>query len=207
MEFNDKGEFKVGNTTLSTPIKIRIPEYGYELPEIHSSSPISMPIYVKVAYIINWLERGINIDFCGDKGSTERVFFFVMEYNRYVQEENKKIEDIESHYRPALNAQARLYRTIDFKNYLETKKENETIPFKVNPFKGIPSNNEAGSNNDNDRIYQNPLKSKNKKSKDVLKVPYEKPITPDEVYAYDAFEPIREAFIAEHNEFDDVELK
>jgi hypothetical protein len=72
---NDKGEFLVGKTKLSTLIEIRIPEYGYDLPEIHSSSPIPLPMYASVANVINWLERGINVEFCNIK-DRDRVFFF-----------------------------------------------------------------------------------------------------------------------------------
>jgi hypothetical protein len=63
MEFNRNGGLKVGNTLLSTPMRIRIPEYGYELPEINSSSPIPIPMYTSVANIINWLDMGINVEF------------------------------------------------------------------------------------------------------------------------------------------------
>jgi hypothetical protein len=197
MEFTKTGEFKVGNTTLSTPIQITIPVYGYELPEIHSSSPIPIPIYTKVANIINWLERGITVEFC-ERESVEKVFFFIMEYNRYVQEENKKIDDIENHYRLALKAQEKLYRTIDFKNYIENKRATEEIPFKKNIFKGIKKKSTDSFTNP---FYKRNKREPSKSQKDH----YEDSITPGDVYAFDIFAPIQD-IIVEKTRFDEVEL-
>jgi hypothetical protein len=204
MDFTESGIFKVGNTTLSTPIRIRIPEYGYELPEIHSSSPIPMPMYTKLENIINWLDRGIDIDFCGSKENLEKVFYFVLEYNRFIQEENKKITDLNDHYRPALNAQERLYRMIDYKSFVETKKAKNEVPFKKSLYKGIPH---SGEGIDVTQSYKNPfLKKKNKSKGPLSQVPYEEPIAPEETHAYDIFSSLRDTLTIEHSRFDDVDL-
>jgi hypothetical protein len=204
MDFTNAGEFKVGNTTLSTPIRIRVPEYGHELPEIHSSSPIPMPMYTELRHIINWLDRGIDIDFCGSKENLEKVFYFILEYNRFVQEENKKIEDIDRQYRPALNAQDKLYRMIDYKSFIESKKARQEVPFKKNIYKGIPHN---GEGIDATQSYKNPFfKRKNKPKGPLPQVPYEEPITPGEVHAYDIFAPLQDALAIEQSRFDDEDL-
>jgi hypothetical protein len=205
MEFTGRGEFKVGNTALSTPIKIRVPDYGQELPEIHSSSPVAIPVWVKLAYVINWLERGIDIEFCNGKEDLERVFYFILEYNRYAQEENKKMEDIEGHYPLALNAQSRLYRAIDFKNYVDSRKAAEADPFKMNIFKGIPG---QGGGDRPSAVYKNPLAGKNRKqSPGMPEIPAEEPVSPGGVYAYDTFAPIKESEIIERTPFDNLELR
>jgi hypothetical protein len=197
MEFTTDGEYKVGNTTSSTPIQIRIPEYGYELPEINSSSPIPIPIYTSVANIINWLDRGINVEFC-DKKNAEKVFFFILEYNRYAENENKKIDNIDEKYKVASNAQTVLFRMIDFKNYTEKKKADEEIPFKHNLFKknkNQQSSQFTSSYNNPNMKRNNQINSDNKPNETL---------SPLEITAYDIFSPSHEINIIESDPFKDI---
>jgi hypothetical protein len=198
MEFTKDGTFKVGNTTLSTPIQIRIPDYGYELPEIHASSPLSMPTYISVANIINWLERGINIDFC-DQNNMERVFFFIMEYNRFAKEENKKFDDDKDHYRLALNAQNRLFRDINYKHEINNKKADEVSPFKVKPYKRTANAYSSDYKNSYSR-KQKALMPESMKKKKV------KPISPENVYAFDIFTSNPDTLLAESDPFSDIDF-
>jgi hypothetical protein len=198
MEITSDGEFKVGNTKLSTPIMIRVPDYGYELPEIHSSSPISLPMYTSVANIINWLERGIDVEFCNKRIDMERVFFFILEYNRFVKDENKNIDDIDKQYKIANVAQSRLYQRLDFNNMKEKKEADVNIPFKKNLFK-----KKIGKNRGIASSYRNPYnENKDKKQQKANTGPF----NPNDVYAYDAFAPMQDIIKSEYTSFDDVEL-
>jgi hypothetical protein len=195
MEITKEGKFKVGDTTFSTPIMVRIPDYGYELPEIHSSSPIALPIYTAVANIINWLERGIDVEFCNNRIDMERVFFFILEYNRFVKEENKKIDDIDNQYRMANAAQSRLYQRLNFNNMKEKIKADEDIPFKRNLFKN--------KSNDVANPYRNPyMEEQSKKQQKAGKESF----NPADSYAYDVFAPIQDTIQNENSLFSDVEL-
>jgi hypothetical protein len=199
MEFTKNGSFKVGNTTLQTPIQIRIPEYGYELPEIHASSPLSMPIYTAVANIINWLERGIAVEFCDSKNA-ERVLFFIMEYNRFAREENKKIENAEEHYKIALNAQNILYSQINYKHDLIERSADEKVPFGSNLYKGIKKSRE----NDKISLYKNPFMRKNKNTNEPSKKKDITPLKPGDVYAFDVFSIDPETLTIEAEEYPDI---
>jgi hypothetical protein len=200
MEITSKGDFKVGNTTLSTPILIRIIEYGHELPEIHSSSPVSVPMYVPVAHIINWLERDIGVEFC-DKKDMERVFFFLLEYNRFAQDTNKKIDDIEKHYKVAMKAQTNLYRALDYNNFMETKKAEEEIPFKKKLFKNSSPRKGIVSS------YRNPFLDKKLKNKESPDQKIEREyFNPGNSFAYDMFAPVFDRTTPETGSFYDVEL-
>jgi hypothetical protein len=196
MEITSEGEFKVGNTKLSTPIMIRIPEYGHELPEIHSSSPISIPMYASVANIINWFERDIGVEFC-NKTDMERVFFFVLEYNRFAQDANKKIDDIEQQYKLAPKAQANIYRILSFNNYNETKKAKEDIPFKAKPFRKPLQKNEIISS------YRNPYIEKDKNKQKPVGREY---FNPGDSFAYDIFAPVSDRVSPRETSFAEVEL-
>jgi hypothetical protein len=196
MKITNEGDFKVGNTKLSTPILIRIPEYGHELPEIHSSSPISLPMYAAVAHIINWLERDIGVEFCNPK-DMERVLFFLLEYNRFAQEANKKIDDIEQQYKIVMKAQSNLYRTLDFNNYVETRKAKEEIPWKKNLYKG------SSQIKNNISSYKNPFMEKRTNKGQNTKQEY---YNPGDSFAYDIFAPVADSVSPEKNSFNDVEL-
>jgi hypothetical protein len=198
MEITPNGDFKVGNTTLKSPIMIRILDYGWDLPEIHSSSPIGIPTYTSVANIINWLERGIDVEFCNKKIDMERVFFFLLEYNRFAEEENKKIDAIENHYRIASNAQARLYRTLDYNNFIEKRKADEKIPFKKNLTKKIKQKKNSIVSS-----YRNPyMEKQNQKGQRTSDES-----NPTESYAYDVFAPLHDSIQPEISSFKDVELE
>jgi hypothetical protein len=196
MEFDKNGNFKVGNTSLSTPVEIRIPEYGYELPEINSSSPIPMPMYTSVSNIINWLERGINVEFINLK-DRERVFFFILDYNRFIQKENKAIEDPDEQYRPAVNAEQILLKAIDFTSYINKRAADEKIPFKKKPFKGrirVEHSGQASSPRTKNKMFAGMKQS----DREV--------ITPNEVRAYDLFSQSPNIGIISRGPFDDIEL-
>jgi hypothetical protein len=201
MEITSEGDFKVGNTTLSTPVLIRITEYGHELPEIHSSSPIPIPMYASVANILNWLERDIGIEFC-DKKDMERLFFFVMEYNQFAQEQNKKINDIEKYYKIATKAQKNLYRSLDFNNFIETQKAEEEIPFKKRLFKSSSSQQKNITSS-----YHNPFVDKRFKDKQNKKSKVEREVfNPGSALAYDIFAPVFDNITPEETSFNDVEF-
>jgi hypothetical protein len=202
MEFTDNGLLKVGKTTLSTPVQIRIPVYGYELPEINSSSPIPMPMYTSVSNIINWLERGIDVEFSDNK-DREKVFFFVLEYNRFVLKENKKIEDPDKQLRPATNAEQNLFKRIDFTSYINKKEADGMIPFKRKPFKGKVKPENKGQVSTS---YKNP-NIKNKLFGGIAAGIREAAIvTPEESRAYDLFTPSLETGVIGKGQFDNIEL-
>jgi hypothetical protein len=200
MEFSKDGKLKVGNTTFSSLFQIRIPEYGYELPEINSSSPIIMPMFNSVANIINWLERGIYVEF-HDKKDAEKIFFFIMEYNRFAEGENKKIDNIDDQYNIAANAQMRLFKIIDYKHYVEKMKADEEIPFKHNPFKGIKKHSDKEQISSS---YKNPFVKRVKqgiKKKQQLNLP-----VPDDIFAYDLFKPSPDMNIVEADIYKDIDF-
>jgi hypothetical protein len=199
MDITKDGGFKVGNTTLQTPLKIRITDYGYELPEINASTPLSMPIYAKAAFIINWLERGINVEFADIK-SEERLFFFITEYNRFANEENKKIDNVENHYKLALNAQERLYKELDFKHVLKIKKEIQSSPFEMKLYKGIPKTSPNRVDKD---IKKDSLK-KSKSSKNIKAVYKDRPVGPGDSHAFDIFSQNPETLLIEKDAFPDI---
>jgi aspartyl/asparaginyl-tRNA synthetase len=202
MEFTKEGMLKVGSTTLATPVKIRIPDYGYELPEIHSSSPIPLPMYNPVAHIINWLERGINIEFC-TKEDADKVFFFIIEYNRFAEAENKNIENVDDQYKLAIKAQEKLFKMIDYKNYIEKKKADGDIPFKHSQhlFKGIKKR----SSEQVSTSYKSPF-IKNRKD-GAKKKQFYTPPSPDEIFAYDIFSPSPDINVIENDMYKDVDLR
>jgi hypothetical protein len=201
MEFTKDGGFKVGETTLKTPIKVRVPDYGYELPEIHASSPLSMPVYTPMANVINWIERGINVEFCDAKGA-EKTFFFIMEYNRFAKEENKKIESPEDQYRLVLNAQNRLYRELNFKHNENEKKVEESVPFISSLYKG---NKQTSSENNSIRSsYNNPYINKSKPSKKKQKAIKERQLSPTNVRAFDMFVPKPDSLLVDPDTFVDI---
>jgi hypothetical protein len=200
MELTKEGKLKVGNTTFSSLFRIRIPEYGYELPEIHSSSPIIMPMYNSTANIMNWLEREIYIEFC-NKEDAERVFFFIMEYNRFAESENKKIDNLDEQYKIASKAQMRLFKIIDYKHYIEKKKADEEIPFKRNLFKGIKRPNIDGQISSS---YKNPFMKRGKEG--VKKRQRVLPTTPDDIFAYDLFKPSPDVNIVEADLYKEIDF-
>ena len=172
------GEFVVGNLKLKTPLRITIPEYGHELPEIHSSTPVISPIYASVANIINWLERGIYVEFCNKKLDAERVLFFIFEYNKFAKEENKKINDAYSRYKLALNAEEKLCNILKYTYTAEDNTHEDHNPFKKKIFKGIKKN----LNNTYSSSYKNPFSKNKVKPKDKL-------IDPVDIRAFDIFRP------------------
>jgi hypothetical protein len=200
MDFTKDGKLKVGNTTLSSLVKITVPDYDWELPEIHSSSPITIPMYNSVSSIINWLERGINIDFC-NKEDADKVFFFVLEYNRFAEKENKKIDNIDDQYKLVYKAQEKLFRMIGYKNCVEKRKADDEIPFKHNLYKGIKrEGNEQVSTS-----YKNPFMTKNNKTF-TNKGKKETAPFQDGIFAYDIFGANPDISIAEANMYKDIEL-
>jgi hypothetical protein len=190
----DINKFIVGNIKLCTPIKIRIPDYGHDLPEIHSSSPISIPTYASVGNIINWLERGINIEFCNKEQDADRVLLFIMEYNKTASEENKKIKDANGRFNLALNAQDRLFRSLNFNRIVEKRKIDDAIPFKRKIYKS--------SRNDGSSIsvsYNNPLINKKIPIREEMK-------KPNEVRAFDIFSPSGEMLISLPSVYDNIDV-
>jgi hypothetical protein len=189
-------EFEVGNLVLSTPIKIRIPDYGYDLPEINSSSPISIPIYASVANIINWLERGISIEFCNKDVDGNRVLLFVTEYNKFASENNKNIKDVDKQHRLALNAEDRLRRMMDFSYFQKKKKTEEAIPFKKRIFKKPKNSSAVISSSYQDASvnkYFRPSRNGNINNT-------------REVRAYDIFAPDGETLISPPSIYDNIQL-
>jgi hypothetical protein len=202
MEFTSDGRFKVGDTTLKSPMRIRIPDYGHELPEIHATSPLSMPIYTSAANVVNWLERGIIVEFCNSKDA-ERLFFFLMEYNRFVKEENKKIESIDGQYRLALKAQKILYSEINYKSNVDEKEINGKVPFISTHYKGIRKD----VPHDDANIRRNPFMRKNKKANGLNNDKEKNPVlTPGSVYAFDVFSTNPETLFIEPEDFPDIDL-
>jgi hypothetical protein len=200
MEFTKEGKLKVGNTTFSSIFQIRIPEYGQELPEIHSSSPIIMPMYNSVANIMNWLEREIYIEFC-NKEDAEKVFFFIIEYNRFAVSENKKIDNIEEQYKIASKAQDRLTAILDYRHYIEKKKADEEIPFKNNLFKGIKRNKGKEQISSS---YKNPFIKRGKEG--MKKKQRVSQVSPDDIFAYDLFKPSPDVDIVERDPYKDIDF-
>ena len=84
--FDSKGEFCVGDTTIQTTFRIKVNDYEVELPEIHAFGPTGFQD-IRLAYIINWVERGIIVEFENIK-EEEKATFFVIEYNKYAKQVN-----------------------------------------------------------------------------------------------------------------------
>ena len=82
--FDSDGNFCVGTTTIETMFKVSVLDYNAPLPEVHAVGPLVTPQNVKVAYILNWIERGLCVDF-ENKSDEEKLLYFVLEYNKYVK--------------------------------------------------------------------------------------------------------------------------
>jgi hypothetical protein len=142
MAFDAAGVFKVGNTTLNSSFKVTIPAYDIALPEINSSSPVIMPITVSASIIINWLERGIYVEFADGASVAEKLLFFLLEYNRYALTENKNIKNASPPYIIAYNAQNMLTRMLNHVEVREKIRKEDEVPFKRRLYKGIPHSTE-----------------------------------------------------------------
>jgi hypothetical protein len=189
MAFDENGVFRVGKTTLDTPLQITIPAYDYELPEINSSSPIIMPMYVPLKYIINWLERGIYIDFTKKESDAEKVLYFILEYNQFAVNYNKKIKGRNGEpLKIAYNAQNMLCKMFNYSELLIKKKEAGEIPFKFNRYKGINHSEE-----NKERMKQRISKAKSIEN-----------VVNNAVHAYDIFAPDIPIEIPEYENFKDI---
>jgi hypothetical protein len=126
--FDNNGDFIVGNTTLETSYDVTVGDYGVPLPEVHSTSPMIYPMGVKVKTIINWIERGLHVDFVNQKDK-ENVMYFVLEYNSYSKSVNEKNNKMI--LKPAKRCQDTLMRSLNWNLKQEEQKAETTSK---NPF-------------------------------------------------------------------------
>jgi hypothetical protein len=95
----------------------------------------------------------------------------------------------------------RLFKILDYKNYIDKKKADEEIPFKHNLFKGIRRHN---SSEQISSSYKNPF---TKWGKEGLKKKHYVPTrTPDDIFAYDLFKPSPDVNIVEADAFKDIDF-
>jgi hypothetical protein len=194
------GEFAVGNLNLSSLMKVEIPEYGHDLPEIHSSSPIIYPLAIPISIIINWLERGIGVVFVNKDEDIPRLLVFVTEYNLFASEENKRRPDTLQPLRFAYNAEDRLKRMTSKAIEFREQELEEKVPFKKRIFKGsIGSSGVISSSS-----YQDPFIHRFKKKKQM-----DKAFTggePSAAKAYDIFSSDIDALSPYSSEYDSIPL-
>ena len=126
--FDSDGNFCVGNTTLDTMFKVSVMDYGVSLPEVHATGPLITPQSVRVSAIINWIERGLCVDFVS-KSDEEKVLYFVLAYNKYAKEVNNEAQSVK--YKLALVAQKWLILDLHWQGKLDDTKRSETS---ANPF-------------------------------------------------------------------------
>lgn len=135
--FDSDGNFCVGTTTIETMFKVSVLDYNAPLPEVHAVGPLVTPQNVKVAYILNWIERGLCVDF-ENKSDEEKLLYFVLEYNKYV----KYVNDLEqrSVLKYALSAQKWLILDLHWSGRVDSEHDKHD-PAKVNPFSKIQHKN------------------------------------------------------------------
>lgn len=128
--FDADGNFCVGTTTIETMFRVTVLDYNVPLPELHCTGPIISPQNVKVAYIINWIERGLCVEF-EKKEDEEKLLYFVLAYNKYA----KDVNDLEqkSVLKLALASQKWLILDLHWTNKIDTE-ISKNDPTKVNPF-------------------------------------------------------------------------
>ena len=136
--FDSKGEFCVGDTTIQTTFRVKVNDYEVELPEIHAFGPTGFQD-IRLAYIINWVERGIIVEFENIK-EEEKATFFIIEYNKYAKQVND--EEGKVVYRLALVAQNWLIRDLHWEERIQGAKQSDTSHAikdkpKINPFKPL----------------------------------------------------------------------
>jgi hypothetical protein len=191
MGFDAQGIFKVGNTTLKTLMRVRIPDYGYDLPEINASSPMIMPIMARVKYIINWLERDIRVDFVNGMKDAQKLMFFLLEYNLYAAEANKHNDDIDTQLTVAINAQSYLMRELNYQDTIGERKSAEKVPFKRSIYKKINRR----------KLGQIPYTGKFNKPKDAKNQPIPEVFKPGDVFAFDIFGEVPDPQVADSSSF------
>ena len=120
--FNSTGEFCVGDTTIQTTFRVKVNDYEVELPEIHAFGPTGFQD-IRLAYIINWVERGIIVEFENIK-EEEKATFFIIEYNKYAKQVND--EEGKVVYRLALVAQNWLIRDLHWEERIQGAKQSAT---------------------------------------------------------------------------------
>lgn len=183
MGFNSNGDFIVGNTTLDSLITVTVDDYVADLPEVHSSGPIITPMSIEVRTIINWIERGLHVQFTNNKDA-EKLLFFVMEYNKYAEQANAANKsDIEiKPLKLASNAQSYLIKKL---HWQETKvqSEDESYNSDNNPFQKRTHSIKMQLAQDapyTNASVQNKFKKKTESTVQLSR-------SPDEVRMYDIF--------------------
>lgn len=165
-------DFKVGNTTFKSYFFITIPDYGVPIPECHSSGPIINPVYVPLATIVNFIERGLHPQF-KDESKCESIYYFLVEYNKIAKQLNAAAGEAINPI--AQKAEDYFLLKLNYKDATIKLKENEENP---NPFtkKIVKTNPKSlGSGYSNDYIADKlKKKSKNKKFVDDRTAPEHK---------------------------------
>lgn len=186
MNFNNNGDFIVGKTTLDTRFKVRVLTYEVSLPEINSYGPIATPVSVSVSTIINWLERGIILDFSNIK-EEESVYYFLLEYNKYANQINNE----EKREVLKLSVKALEFLRKDLKYELPKIDKPSTInPFAKKKFvstvnKDVMVNGSGLSKEYNNITIQNKFKNTN----DITRtVPTAKNKNMEDIKMYDMFD-------------------
>lgn len=197
--FDEKNEFTVGNTKLSTPFRVTIPDYGYELTEINSSSPISIPSYFKAEYIVNWIERGLHVQFASVK-EEEKLFFFLLEYNNYAKEYNASVGTTELPYTPVTLAY--MSKQLKYKEVVETVEQNADNPF-VRKNRGLQTPARTTRAIEYKRSSAIVDKFSKKKKAELVVESLKKP---SEVRMYDVFSMVEEQVLPVSTALDDVAL-
>lgn len=166
--FDSKGNFCVGEVYIDSTFDITVADYEVALPEIHSFGPMISPQPIRVSVIINWIERGLHVEF-QKRSDEEAVLFFVMEYNKYAKYVNDA--DGKVTYKLAVASERWLKMDLNWNN--ETRAQDKPISRQDNPFvKRVHSN--SGVMMAKPKVYNNESvrakfsKTKNKKITDVL---------------------------------------
>jgi hypothetical protein len=120
-------DLTVGNTTIKSPFFIKILDYGVELPEIHSVSPVISFINIQLSAIVNWIERGLTVVF-QNPDDEAKVYFYILEYNRLARETNEEVghEVFKLAYKTEELTKSRLDTTLRGQDF----EANERNPFK-----------------------------------------------------------------------------
>ena len=84
-------KFKLGDTTFDSMFSINLPyNYGESVPECHSHCPIPYYFMQPLYNIVNMINRGLKVQF-ENEDETERVYLFLVEYNRVARNYNKQL--------------------------------------------------------------------------------------------------------------------
>jgi hypothetical protein len=161
-----------------------VPDYGVDLPEINSSAPISLPSYFPAMYVVNWIERGLHIQF-EEIEEEVKLYYFLLEWNAYARATNEQAGKAELPLTPGTLSY--MAKQLKYHKGIEERTEDSLNPFKRDM---KPNTHTATGEKSIGRTYTNKTVTERFKKKSDSK-PGPQPTGPkplDDVRLFDMFD-------------------